>query len=62
MRLWRHGRTVDRQVVACKHDVPLGEHRWITVVPSEEPVDMGPVTTAVLDGTCGNLIRIAAYT
>jgi catechol 2,3-dioxygenase-like lactoylglutathione lyase family enzyme len=97
-----------------KHDVPLGEHRWLTVVspqdpdgtelllePSshpavkpfkealvadgipytsfavddvkaeyerlrglgvrftQEPVDMGPVTTAVLDDTCGNLIQIA---
>jgi catechol 2,3-dioxygenase-like lactoylglutathione lyase family enzyme len=97
-----------------KHDIPLGEHRWLTVVspqnpdgtelvlePSshpavqpfkdalvadgipytsfavddvkaeyerlrglgvrftQEPVDMGPVTTAVLDDTCGNLIQIA---
>jgi catechol 2,3-dioxygenase-like lactoylglutathione lyase family enzyme len=96
-----------------KHDVPLGEHRWLTVVSPEsqdgpelvlepdehpaakpfkdalvadgipftqfavddvkveydrlralgvtftqEPVDMGPVTTAVLDDTCGNLIQI----
>jgi catechol 2,3-dioxygenase-like lactoylglutathione lyase family enzyme len=98
-----------------KADVPLGEHRWLTVVspdapdgvelvlePDEHPaakpfkaalvedgipftsfpVDdvhreherltrlgvsftqpptaMGPVTTAVLDDTCGNLIQIAA--
>jgi catechol 2,3-dioxygenase-like lactoylglutathione lyase family enzyme len=98
-----------------KNDVPLGEHRWLTVVspeapdgvelllePSDHPavgpykaalaadgipftsfgVDdvhkeyerlralgvtftqpptaMGPVTTAVLDDTCGNLIQIAA--
>jgi catechol 2,3-dioxygenase-like lactoylglutathione lyase family enzyme len=97
-----------------KNDVPLGEHRWITVVspqgedgpelllePSshpavnpfkealvadgipytsfavedvhaeyerlrglgvvftQEPTDMGPVITAVLDDTCGNLIQIA---
>jgi catechol 2,3-dioxygenase-like lactoylglutathione lyase family enzyme len=97
-----------------KHDVPMGEHRWLTVVspeaidgvelllePSEHPavrpfkaalvedgipftsfgvddvqleyerlkaegvvftqppVAMGPVTTAVLDDTCGNLIQIA---
>ena len=97
-----------------KHDVPMGEHRWITVVSPEEqdgtelvlepdahpaakpfkdaliadgipftsfavddvqaeferlrglgvrftqePTDMGPVTTAVLDDTCGNLIQIA---
>jgi catechol 2,3-dioxygenase-like lactoylglutathione lyase family enzyme len=97
-----------------KNDVPLGEHRWLTVVSAEDPngvelvlepdehpaakpfkealihdgipftsfaVDdvakeyerltglgvqftqapaaMGPVTTAVLDDTCGNLIQIA---
>ncbi|TMR23855.1 VOC family protein [Nonomuraea turkmeniaca] len=98
-----------------KHDIPMGEHRWLTVVspddpdgtelvlePSshpavppfkqalvedgipltsfavsdvhkeyerlkglgvrftQEPVDMGPVTTAIFDDTCGNLIQIAA--
>lgn len=98
-----------------KQDVPMGEHRWLTVVsPAEpdgtelllepddhpaaqeymralaedgipaasfavddieatherladagvrflqEPTQMGPVTTAVLDDTCGNLIQIAA--
>jgi catechol 2,3-dioxygenase-like lactoylglutathione lyase family enzyme len=97
-----------------KHDIPMGEHRWITVVSPEnpdgtelvlepdghpaakpfkealvadgipftsfavddvhaeferlrglgvrftqDPVDMGPVTTAVFDDTCGNLIQIA---
>jgi catechol 2,3-dioxygenase-like lactoylglutathione lyase family enzyme len=97
-----------------KHDVPMGEFRWITVVSPEdpdgteivlepdehpaakpfkealvadgipftsfavddvateyerlrglgvrftqEPTDMGPVTTAVFDDTCGNLIQIA---
>ena len=97
-----------------KANVPLGEHRWMTVVSPEdpdgtelvlepdehpaakpfkkalvadgipftafavddvqaeherlrglgvrftqEPADMGPVTTAVLDDTCGNLIQIA---
>ena len=26
---------------------------------TQEPVDMGPVTMAVLDDTCGNLIQIA---
>ncbi|WP_026424186.1 VOC family protein [Actinokineospora inagensis] len=100
-----------------KTDIPLGEHRWLTVVspeapdgtqlllePSEhpavrpykealvadgipaasfavddvraefarlrdlgvvftqEPLEMGPVTTAVLDDTCGNLLQIAQYT
>jgi catechol 2,3-dioxygenase-like lactoylglutathione lyase family enzyme len=99
-----------------KSDIPLGEHRWLTVVspddpdgtelvlePDEhpaarpfkealvtdgipftsfavedvqrdferlkdrgvrftsEPTEMGPVTTAVLDDTCGNLIQIAAH-
>jgi catechol 2,3-dioxygenase-like lactoylglutathione lyase family enzyme len=98
-----------------KTEVPLGEHRWLTVVSPEdpdgvelvlepdshpavrpfkealvadgipftsfavadvhaefdrlkglgvvftqEPAQMGPVTTAVLDDTCGNLIQIAA--
>jgi len=98
-----------------KHDVPLGEHRWLTVISPEqpdgpelllepdehpaagpfkaalvedgipytsfavgdvraeyerltaagvrftqEPADMGPVTTAVFDDTCGNLIQIAS--
>ncbi len=97
-----------------KSDVPLGEHRWLTVVApdapdgvelllepdehpaakpfkaalvqdgipatsfgvediayeyarlrglgvrfTQEPTAMGPVTTAVLDDTCGNLIQIA---
>jgi catechol 2,3-dioxygenase-like lactoylglutathione lyase family enzyme len=97
-----------------KNDIPMGGHRWITVVSPEdpdgtelvlepdehpavkpfkaalladgipftsfavddvraeferlhglgvrftqEPTDMGPVTTAVLDDTCGNLIQIA---
>ena len=97
----------------AKHDIPLGEHRWLTVVspadpdgtelllePSshpavrpyrealiadgipaaqftvedvtaeyqrlmalgvrftQDPVDMGNVTTAVFDDTCGNLIQI----
>jgi catechol 2,3-dioxygenase-like lactoylglutathione lyase family enzyme len=98
-----------------KHDIPLGEHSWITVVSPEDPdgmalslepdehpaarpfkqalvedgipftsfavadvaaeherllglgvlftqapTNMGPVTTAVLDDTCGNLIQIMA--
>ena len=99
-----------------RHDIPLGEHRWLTVVSPEapegvelvlepdahpaakpfktalvedgipytsfavedvhgeyerlrslgvvftqEPTQLGPVTTAVLDDTCGNLIQIAQY-
>jgi catechol 2,3-dioxygenase-like lactoylglutathione lyase family enzyme len=98
-----------------KTEVPLGEHRWLTVVSPEDPdgvelslepdghpaakpfkaalmddgipytsfavadvhaeaarlrklgvtftqdpLQMGPVTTAVLDDTCGNLLQIAA--
>jgi catechol 2,3-dioxygenase-like lactoylglutathione lyase family enzyme len=98
-----------------KNDIPLGEHRWLTVVSPEqpdgpelllepdahpaakpfkqalvedgipfvsfavddvhkeferlhglgvrftqEPVQAGPVTTAVFDDTCGNLIQIAS--
>ncbi|GAA0646866.1 VOC family protein [Streptomyces thermocarboxydovorans] len=96
-----------------KHDVPMGDHRWLTVVSPEEPdgtelllepsvhpavapyksalvqdgipaasfavddvraeyerlrslgvaftqepLEMGQITTAVLDDTCGNLIQI----
>ncbi|HEU5267527.1 MAG TPA: VOC family protein [Jatrophihabitans sp.] len=99
-----------------KNDVPLGEHRWLTVVSPEAPdgvelvlepdthpaakpfkaalvedgipftsfavedihreherlrglgvrftqapTAMGPVTTAVLDDTCGNLIQLAQH-
>jgi catechol 2,3-dioxygenase-like lactoylglutathione lyase family enzyme len=99
----------------AKNDVPMGEHRWLTVVSPEQPdgvelvlepdehpaaraykqglvadgipynsfsvsdvrteydrltalgvrftqppTQMGPVTTAVLDDTCGNLLQIAA--
>jgi catechol 2,3-dioxygenase-like lactoylglutathione lyase family enzyme len=97
-----------------KHDIPMGPHRWLTVVSrdapdgvelvlepdehpaakpfkaalvedgipftsfgvenvegeyerlrglgvqfTQQPTTMGPVTTAVLDDTCGNLIQIA---
>ena len=34
--------------------------RALGVVFTQEPLAMGPVTTAVLDDTCGNLIQIAA--
>jgi hypothetical protein len=27
---------------------------------TQQPTEMGPVTTAVLDDTCGNLIQIAS--
>jgi catechol 2,3-dioxygenase-like lactoylglutathione lyase family enzyme len=31
------------------------------VVFTQEPLEMGPMTTAVFDDTCGNLIQIAAH-
>jgi catechol 2,3-dioxygenase-like lactoylglutathione lyase family enzyme len=34
--------------------------RGLGVVFTQEPTAMGPVTTAVFDDTCGNLIQIAA--
>ena len=34
--------------------------RGLGVTFTQEPASMGPVTTAVLDDTCGNLIMIAA--
>ena len=33
--------------------------RGLGVYFTQEPTEMGPVTTAVLDDTCGNLIQIA---
>ena len=36
--------------------------RGLGVRFTQEPTDMGPVTTAVLDDTCGNLIQIAHHT
>jgi catechol 2,3-dioxygenase-like lactoylglutathione lyase family enzyme len=33
--------------------------RGLGVHFTQEPTDLGPVTTAVLDDTCGNLIQIA---
>jgi catechol 2,3-dioxygenase-like lactoylglutathione lyase family enzyme len=33
--------------------------RGLGVTFTQEPVQMGPVTTAVFDDTCGNLIQIA---
>jgi predicted enzyme related to lactoylglutathione lyase len=34
--------------------------RGLGVTIVQEPLRMGPVTTAVVDDTCGNLIQIAA--
>lgn len=36
--------------------------RGLGVRFTQEPVEMGPVTTAVFDDTCGNLIQIAQRT
>ncbi|HEY4604646.1 MAG TPA: VOC family protein, partial [Blastococcus sp.] len=33
--------------------------KGLGVTFTQEPVQMGPVTTAVLDDTCGNLIQLA---
>jgi catechol 2,3-dioxygenase-like lactoylglutathione lyase family enzyme len=35
--------------------------RALGVTFTQEPTSMGPVTTAVLDDTCGNLVQIAQY-
>ena len=35
--------------------------RDLGVTFTQEPLQMGPVTTAVLDDTCGNLIQIASF-
>ena len=36
--------------------------RNLGVVFTQEPLEMGPITTAVFDDTCGNLIQIAQRT
>ena len=41
------------------------EHERLTAAGvrfTQEPLDMGPVTTAVLDDTCGNLIQLVTIT
>ena len=37
----------------------LDRLRGLGVLFTQEPLEMGPVTTAVFDDTCGNLIQIA---
>ena len=42
-------------------DDVIAEHARLTALGvwfTQEPVDMGPVSTAVLDDTCGNLIQL----
>ncbi|MEO5833909.1 MAG: VOC family protein [Nakamurella sp.] len=41
--------------VGAEHERLVG----LGVVFTQEPLSMGPVTTAVFDDTCGNLIQIA---
>ena len=54
--VWRF----DRFARSVKHLVlALDELRSLGVQFTQEPVEMGGVTTAVLDDTCGNLIQIA---
>ena len=36
--------------------------RALGVEFTQEPADLGPVITAVLDDTCGNLIQLAQLT
>ncbi|MDG4803996.1 VOC family protein [Micromonospora sp. WMMD980] len=43
--------------IAAEHE----RLRQLGVLFTQEPVDMGPVSTAVFDDTCGNLIQIAQY-
>lgn len=45
--------------VADVHE-ETGRLRSLGVVFTQEPAQMGPVTTAVLDDTCGNLIQITS--
>lgn len=41
-------------------DAEVARLRGLGVRFTQEPMQMGPVTTAVFDDTCGNLIQIAA--
>ena len=40
--------------------VEVDRLRALGVTFTQEPLEMGPVTTAVLDDTCGNLIQIVS--
>ncbi len=40
-----------------KVDMPIGEHRWLTVASrGQKPTQHGPVTNAIFEDTRGNLI------
>ena len=46
-----------------KTDMSASDFGWLTAPGirfTQVPITMGPVTTAVLDDTCGNLIQIAS--
>ena len=48
---------------SCTVDDVRAEHERLTargVRFTQDPLDMGEVTTAVLDDTCGNLVQIAS--
>ncbi len=54
-------------IVSRHHDIDMGGPRWLTVVSPDDPAGvtftqapttMGPITTAVLDDTVGNLIQL----
>jgi len=49
------GFDVGPQAVTAKHE----RLRAVGVRFTQAPLDAGPVTTAVFDDTCGNLIQIA---
>ncbi|HEX5828003.1 MAG TPA: VOC family protein [Candidatus Limnocylindrales bacterium] len=40
-------------------DAEVARLKGLGVVFTQEPLDMGPVITAVIDDTCGNLIQLA---
>ncbi len=46
----------DQDLALCFYTEVLG---FVKKTEVQEPVDMGSVTTAVFDDTCGNLIQIA---
>jgi len=43
-------------------DDVVAEHERLTPLGVQPPTNIGPVTTATLDDTCGNLIQIASLT
>ena len=60
----RWSRTASRAAQFTVDDVHAEHDRLagLGVRFTQEPADMGPVTTAVFDDTCGNLIQIVTPT